>query len=86
MYLISAESENPVGDYKVLKKELKNFSENMRQKSFLIAISKSEIINDEKKAEIKKSFQKIRITPIFFSSVTRENLDQLLQKTFKLIA
>ena len=85
LYLISAESEDPVGDYKILKKELENYLEKLAQKNALVAVSKSEIINDEEKARISKKFTKIKIKPIFFSSVTRENLDQLLQKIFELV-
>ncbi|MFA5157814.1 MAG: GTPase ObgE [Patescibacteria group bacterium] len=85
LYLISAESENPVGEYKILKKELKNYSDKLAEKKALVAISKSEIIDDEKKSEIKKAFRKVKISPIFFSSVTRENLEGLLQKIFELL-
>lgn len=82
LYLIPAESENPVGEYKILKKELAIFSKKLTKKKVLVAISKSEIINDDIKSKIKKDFKKIKITPIFFSSVTRQNLDYLLEEIF----
>lgn len=85
LYMISAESENPVGDFKILKKELKNYSKILADKRAIVAVSKTELLNDEKKAEIKSAFNKAKITPIFFSSVTRENLDKLLQKIFELV-
>lgn len=85
LYLISAESEDPVGDYKILRKELENYSKKLAEKNALVAVSKSEIVNDEEKTKISKKFKKIKITPIFFSSVTRDNLDSLLQKIFELL-
>ena len=67
-----------------MKKELKNYSKILADKRAIVAVSKTELLNDEIKAQIKSAFKKAKITPIFFSSVTRENLDKLLQKIFEL--
>lgn len=85
LLLISAESENPVGEYKILIKELKEFSPKLAKKKRIIAISKAEIINQKIKREINHQFKKINLSPIFFSAVTKENLNQLLSKAFELI-
>lgn len=85
LLLISAESENPVGDYQIILQELKSYSKVLAKKRILIAISKSEIINGDRRKEIINNFKKIKITPIFFSAATRENLDGLLSKIFELI-
>ena len=85
LLLISAESENPAGDYKILLKELKDYSKVLAEKRILVAISKSEIINKKRQEKIVKDFKKIRISPIFFSAVTKENLSELLQKMFELL-
>ncbi|OIN89113.1 GTPase ObgE [Candidatus Berkelbacteria bacterium CG_4_9_14_0_2_um_filter_42_30] len=83
--LISAESENPVGEYKILLKELKDFSKKLADKKMLVTISKSEIVDGTRKRIIAKEFKKMKITPIFFSAATRYNLSGLLQKVFDLL-
>jgi GTP-binding protein len=85
LLLISAESENPVSDYKTLLRELKDYSKVLAKKRIVVAISKSEIIGEKRKEEIKKDFRKIKISPLFFSAVTKENLPELLNKIFELI-
>lgn len=85
LLLIPAESENPVGDYKILVKELVSYSKILAKKRILVAISKSEIIDGTRRKQIEKEFKKIKISPIFFSAVTKNNLDELLQKIFELI-
>jgi GTP-binding protein len=85
LLLISAESENPVGDYKILLKELNDFSKVLAKKRILVTVSKSEIIDEKRRKEIIRDFKKVKITPIFFSAVTKENLSELLGKIFELI-
>lgn len=80
LLLISAETKNPVGEYKILVKELFEFSSKLAKKKRIVAISKSEIINDKIKNKITRQFEKIKVSPVFFSAVTRKNLDQLLNK------
>jgi GTP-binding protein len=81
LILISAESENPVGDYKILLKELKDYSKVLAKKKILVAISKSEIIDLKKREEITVEFKKNKMMPFFISSVTGKNISELL-KTF----
>jgi len=50
-HLISAESENPAQDYKIIKKELETYSKELIKKTEYIFLSKSDIIPAE---EIKK--------------------------------
>lgn len=82
LLLISVESKNPVGEYKILIKELSEFSQKLAKKKRIVAISKSEIVNEKIKAKIVKDFKKINISPVFFSAVTKDNLDYLLHKAF----
>jgi GTPase len=85
IFIISAETENPAGEYKILLKELKDFSEKLAEKKKVIAISKAEIINAKIKDKINNDFKKNKLSPIFFSAMTKRNLDQLLNKAFELI-
>ena len=50
-HLISAESENPAKDYKIIKKELEKYSKELSKKSEYVFLSKSDTVSAE---EIKK--------------------------------
>ncbi len=85
LLMVSAESENPVEDYKILLKELNDYSKTLAKKRITVAISKSEIIDENRRKEIIGDFKKIKISPVFFSAVTKDNLAELLAEIFELI-
>jgi len=85
LLLISADAKNPIGEYKILLKEIENYSKKLTKKRKIVAISKSEIINGDRRNEIEKEFKKIKLSPLFFSAVTRDNLIELLERVFCLI-
>ncbi len=85
LLIISAESDDPLGDYRVLLKELNDYSKILAKKRIVVAISKAEIIDEKKKKIIRKNFKKVKITPIFFSAATNTNIDGLLEVLFKLL-
>ncbi len=59
-----------------LRQELKNYNEDMLQKDFIIAISKSDMLDDELKAAISKELP-ANIPHLFISSVTNKGLTEL---------
>ena len=56
-HLISAESENPANDYKIIKKELEKHSKELSKKSEYVFLSKSDTLSAE---EIKKRITALR--------------------------
>lgn len=84
LFLVSADAENPVDDYQILLKELNDYSKILAKKRILVTISKSEIIDQNRRKEIAKAFKKLKIKPFFFSAVTKENLSGLLNKVAEL--
>jgi GTP-binding protein len=91
LFLIDITSENYRKDLEVLNNELKSFSEVLSNKKKIIALSKADLLEDEKLQKIKK--KKIRSsdllpgmnsTPVFIiSSVTKYGLDELLDHLWK---
>ena len=59
-----------------MRSELEQYNPEMLQKEFVIAISKSDMLDDELKAAIKKELPQ-HITSIFISSLTNYNLVEL---------
>src|SRR3989344_783790 len=59
-HLVSAESENPVSDYHVVRKELESYNPLLLEKPEYVFLSKSDEVSSDKILEIKESFKKIR--------------------------
>ncbi|MEK7624631.1 MAG: GTPase ObgE [Patescibacteria group bacterium] len=56
-HLISAESENPVKDYKIIKKELETYNKNLTKKTEYVFLSKSDMVSSE---EMKKKMTALK--------------------------
>ena len=80
VFIISAESADPVSDFKILKFEIASYSKNLVKKRIVLGISKSDILNEEEKTKIRNKFKKLKIRPEFFSSVTHKGIDNLLNR------
>lgn len=84
LFLIPADSENHGREFDVLYKELKNYNPQMLQKEKLIAISKSDMLDDELKKEIAKELPK-NIPHLFISSVANTGLIELKDELWELL-
>lgn len=73
LFLIPADSNNHREEFDVLVNELQEYNPEMLQKDFVIAISKSDMLDDELKAEIIKELP-AEIPHIFISSVMNKGL------------
>lgn len=76
LFLIPADSKNHAAEFEILRSELEQYNPDMLQKDFVIAISKSDMLDDELQAAIQNELPK-KIPSIFISSVTGKGLPQL---------
>jgi GTPase len=76
LFLIPADSDNHKKEFDVLYNELKEYNEELLQKDFIIAISKSDMLDDELKKEISKELPQ-NIPHLFISSLTNAGLIDL---------
>ncbi len=76
LFLIPADSNDHKQEFEILKNELEQYNPDMLQKDFVIAISKSDMLDDELKAAIEAELPP-KIPHIFISSVTGLGLTQL---------
>ena len=76
LFVIPADSPNHKKEFEILMEELKKYNPEMLQKDFLIALSKSDMLDDELKNEISKDLPK-HIPHYFISSVTNNGLTAL---------
>lgn len=76
LFLIPADSDDHRKEFDVLLKELEEYNPEMLQKEFIIAISKSDMLDDELKAAIEAELPK-DVPHVFISSVANKGLIQL---------
>lgn len=82
LFLIPADAEDYVQEFNILENELQKFNPELLDKDVILAISKSDMLDEELKAEIAAKFPENR-QPIFFSSVTEEGLMDLKDAIWK---
>ncbi len=76
LFLIPADSADHKKEFEILRSELEQYNPDMLQKDFVIAISKSDMLDDELKEAIAAELPK-KIPHIFISSVTNKGLSEL---------
>ncbi len=74
-HLISAESENPMEDYKTVRKELEAYNPLLLEKQEYLFLSKDDAATPEKVKEIKKEFKKIGKEILEISIINPESLE-----------
>ncbi len=82
LFLIPADSKDITTEYKILLNELKQFNPELLDKQRVLAISKSDMLDDELEREIKKHLPK-KVPHIFISSVSGKNIPQLKDLLWK---
>ncbi|MES2849767.1 MAG: GTPase ObgE [Bacteroidota bacterium] len=76
LFLIPADCDNHKKEFEILVNELEQYNPEMLQKDFIIAVSKSDMLDDELKAAIAKELP-ANIPHVFISSVTGYHLQEL---------
>ncbi len=87
LFLIPADSNDITKEYEILLNELKKYNPELLDKNRLVAISKSDMLDDELIGEMKIQLDKdLKQTPyIFISSVSELGLDDLKDKLWQLL-
>lgn len=76
LFIIPADTDDINTEYTVLLKELKKYNPELLDKDRILAISKSDMLDDELKDEISKNFPK-DLPCMFISSVAQQGLIEL---------
>ena len=84
LFLIPADSDNIQKEYEILLNELKQHNPELLDKDRLLAISKSDMLDEELKNEIKKELPK-GIETLFISSVAQQGLTELKDTLWKML-
>ncbi len=83
LFMVPADSKNIKDEFNILLNELKMYNPELLDKKRILAISKSDLLDDELKAEIRKDLPEI--SRIFISSVTGDGIVDLKDMIWKVL-
>ncbi len=81
LFMVPADTDNIAKEYHILLEELKKYNPELLDKDRLLAITKSDLLDEELKDMMKGSFPDIEY--VFISSITQEGLNPLKDKIWK---
>ena len=76
LFLVPADADDIAAEYSILLKELETYNPELLDKDRLLSISKSDMLDEELKEEVKKTLPK-GVKTVFFSSVAHQGLTDL---------
>ena len=76
LFLVPADADDIAAEYAILLKELETYNPELLDKDRLLSISKSDMLDEELKEEVKKTLPK-GVKTVFFSSVVQQGLTEL---------
>jgi len=82
LFMVPADSKDIKNEFEILLNELKKYNPELLDKRRLLAISKSDMLDDELKAEIKKELPS-GIPTVFISSITNQGITELKDLIWK---
>ena len=86
LFLIPADADDIKKQYDILLDELRRYNPEMLDKERIIAISKSDMLDEELKAELKTELDKTLPIPyLFISSVAQKGITQLKDKLWVML-
>ncbi|MPN35386.1 GTPase Obg [bioreactor metagenome] len=83
LFLIPADSEDALKEYKILLNELKLYNPQLLKKDRIVSVSKCDLIDESQKKKIATKLKSHK--PIFFSSATGDGLPALKDAIWNLL-
>ncbi|MBK6265442.1 GTPase ObgE [Marivirga sp. S37H4] len=82
LFMIPADSKDIQEEYNILRNELKKYNPELLDKNRILAITKSDLLDDELMAEMKKEIPQ-ELPSLFISSMTNYQLEELKDLIWK---
>lgn len=83
LFMIPADSNDVSSEYRILLNELKQYNPELLDKRRVLAVTKSDLLDDELTAELQKDLPEI--ATVFISSLTGGNLNRLKDLLWKML-
>ncbi len=86
LHLVDVTAEDPVAAYRIVRKELKAYAEELAAKPEIIALNKVDLIGEDELADKIAAFKKrVRKTPLAISGATGQGVDMAMKKLLEII-
>ena len=86
LFMVPADAKDIAEQYEILLDELRRYNPEMLDKERFLLVSKSDLLDDELKAEMKVELDKdLNIDYMFLSSVAQQGLQELKDRLWKLL-
>ena len=86
LHLIDVTSEDPVKDYRVIRKELKAYSPLLAEKTEIIAFNKTDLLQAEDiEAKLRDFKKRVKKQPILMSGATTKGVPEAMKKLLEII-
>lgn len=82
LFMIPADANSIKGEYEILLNELRKYNPELLDKKRILAISKSDMLDDELKEELKKEVP-TELPHVFISSITNQGIKELKDLIWK---
>lgn len=84
LIVIPADSKNHKEEYNVLMNELEQYNPELLDKQMLVAISKSDMLDEELMTEIRKEFSE-KLDVVFISSIIQKGISEMKDKLWMML-
>ncbi len=84
LFLIPADAKDIKQEYEILLNELRKYNPELLDKKRMLAVSKSDMLDEELKTEMQKELPK-DLQTVFISSITQQGLTELKDTIWKLL-
>jgi len=85
LFLVPIDTADVVHEYGVLRQELRNYSPELERTPHLLAISKCDLADAERLAEVEAELKAAELDALFFSSAAQQGLDALKDQLWQLL-
>ncbi|WNJ16341.1 GTPase ObgE [Pontibacter sp. G13] len=85
LFMVPVDSDNIMEEYKVLQKEVSLYNQDLKHKPQMLALTKSDMVDEELKAEILSELEELDVPIVFISSVAQLGLQELKDHLWKLL-
>ena len=83
LHIIDCSEKNFMDNYNIVQDEIVKYGKNLNEKIELIALSKSDLISDQKKDLVEMIEKKIGKKPYIFSSISNDGIENLVKALFE---
>lgn len=84
LFMISADSPDHRKEFEILQTELKKYNPELLDKPFVLAVSKSDLLDEELKQAVRQEFPP-ELRPLFISPLKQEGLEPLKDRLWKIL-